>query len=187
MRWAHVPWEEGSGPPPPPTKGFCVLHLLLSCSSHSLAQAWLWCPPKVPSPPQHPPTSPCHLCFLSPHTRMCLQDLGCCPIPLLTMLPFHLPTGQAQTCPRGSPLPPAGILTHLFTFGAPPRTEQELHLTPGQCPLPSCPLPSLLRRVGGGLQPNSGAAQIQFSSEEGLASNTTKGKGCPWGLSDESR
>lgn len=118
---------------------------------------------------------------------MCLQDLGCHPIPLLTMLPFHLPTGQAQTCPRGSPLPPAGVLTHLFTFGALPRTEQELHLTPGQCPLPFCPLPSLLRRVGGGLQPDSGASQIQFSSEGGLAPNTTKGKGCPWGLSDESR
>lgn len=106
--------------------------------------------------------------------------------PIVNNAALHLPTGQAQTCPRGSPLPPAGVLTHLFTFGAPPRTEQELLLSPGQCPLPSCPLPSLLCRVGGGLQPNSGASQVQFSSEGGLAPNTTKGKGCPWGLSDES-
>lgn len=125
----HVPWEDCSrAVPPPPTKGFCVLHLLLSCSSQltllsTAGQGW---PPQVPSPSQHLPLL-CHLCFPSPHTRMCLTGLGRCPIPLLTRSHFT-PHRTGPGLPQGQHHP---LLESIHTC---------LLLGPGQGWSPSCTL-----------------------------------------------
>lgn len=169
---------------PSPTKGLCVLHLLLSGSSLLLAQTWPQWPPQVPALPNISPSSSAVFSFSSHKNVSAGPGLPSHPIVNNTALP--LPTGQAQTCPRGSPPPPAGVLTHLFTFGPLPRTEQELHLTPDQRPLP---VPCLPCCSGLGVEsiPTLEHLKVQFNSEGGLAPNTIKSKGSPWGLSDESR
>lgn len=122
MRWAHVPWEEGSCPSLPLQGLLCTsspaeLWFTLLTTGLALVASQSPLPSQTSPPPQAPVFS------FSSHKNVSAGP-GLPSHPIVNNAALPLPTGQAQACPRGSPLPPAGVLIHLFTFGAQPRTEQ---------------------------------------------------------------